>query len=88
MIHRRHFLHRTALAGAAGWLGLRPEPARANPSPETATIRLVKFPGICLAPQYVAEGLLRAEGFADVQYISTATGDMYDAIDSGEIDRA
>jgi NitT/TauT family transport system substrate-binding protein len=35
--------------------------------PETTTIRLVKIPGICVAPQYVAEELLRAEGFTDIQ---------------------
>ena len=29
---------------------------------ETPTVRFVKIPGICIAPQYVAEELLRAEG--------------------------
>jgi NitT/TauT family transport system substrate-binding protein len=28
--------------------------------PETTTIRLAKIPGVCIAPQYVAEELLRA----------------------------
>ena len=31
------------------------------------------FPGICLAPQYVAEDLLRAEGFTDVEYVEFPT---------------
>jgi hypothetical protein len=29
--------------------------------PETTTIRLTKIPGICFAPQYVAEQLLKSE---------------------------
>ena len=37
-------------------------PRRRAP-PETSAIRLIKIPGICIAPQYVAEDLLRAEGF-------------------------
>jgi NitT/TauT family transport system substrate-binding protein len=36
---------------------------------ETTTIRLGKIPGVCIAPQYVAEELLRVEGFTDVQYV-------------------
>jgi hypothetical protein len=30
----------------------------------------MKFPSLCLAPQYVAEALLRIEGFTDVQYLT------------------
>ena len=36
---------------------------------ETTSVRLVQDPSSCLAPQYVAEELLRAEGFTDVSYI-------------------
>jgi NitT/TauT family transport system substrate-binding protein len=36
---------------------------------ETTSVRLVKFPGVCLAPQYVAEALLRAEGFTNIGYV-------------------
>jgi NitT/TauT family transport system substrate-binding protein len=36
---------------------------------ETTRIRLVKIRGLCHAPQAVAEDLLRAEGFTDVQYV-------------------
>ena len=31
-------------------------------------------PGICIAPQYVAEELLRAEGFTDVRYVVGQAG--------------
>ena len=67
---RRHFLASASLAAAAGVLGARGSLADEGP-PETTTIRLGKIPGICIAPQYVAEELLRAEGFTDVRYVET-----------------
>src|SRR5690349_25113623 len=58
-----------ALLGAAA-LGACDQRSTADgPPPETAHIRIVKIPGICLAPQYVAEDLLRAEGFLTVEYV-------------------
>jgi NitT/TauT family transport system substrate-binding protein len=85
---RRDFLARSALAGATGLLGVRPEPVGAEPPPETTTIRLYKFPGVCLAPQYVAESLLRAEGFTDVQYLEFPEGakGIPDRVGSGAVD--
>jgi len=74
MTTRRAFARGLTYAGTAGLLGLRSRPAAAEPPPETSTIRLYKFPGICLAPQYIAEDLLRAEGFADVQYVTLPEG--------------
>jgi len=74
---RRDFLTRSALAGAAGLLGVTPELASAEPPPETTTIRLSLVPSICVAPQYVAESLLRSEGFTDIRYTGagpTGTG--------------
>ena len=47
--------------------GLFAPTAVAEPPPETTAIRLAKIPGICIAPQYVAEELLHAEGFTDVR---------------------
>ena len=63
---RRRFIGSAALAGAAGLAGM-PTARAAEPPPETTTVRLPRIPGICLAPQYVAEGLLRAEGFTDIR---------------------
>ncbi len=74
MTTRRDFLRGLTWAGTAGVLGLRSWPAAAEPPPEISTIRLYKFPGICLAPQYIAEELLRAEGFTDVQYVTLPEG--------------
>ena len=67
--NRRQFVRGLgALAGASGLLGFQPKLAVAEPPPETTTIRLTAVPAICFAPQYVAEALLRAEGFSDIQY--------------------
>jgi NitT/TauT family transport system substrate-binding protein len=42
--------------------------------PETTTIRIAKIAGICISPQYVADELLRAEGFTDIRYVATGAG--------------
>lgn len=84
---RREFLHGLTLASTAGVLGFGPWAVTAEPALETTTIRLVKIPTICQAPQYVAEELLREEGFTDVQYVKKkGTGGIPQALASGEAD--
>ena len=84
-MNRREFLHATALGGTAAFLGARPDPATAEVPLETTGIRLVQIPGICVAPQYVAEELLKAEGFADVGYVQKPGAEgIYKALGSGE----
>ena len=73
MQSRRDFLATLSAAGAAGVLGARASLADEGP-PETTTIRIGKLGGICLAPQYVADELLRAEGFTDVRYVESEGG--------------
>jgi NitT/TauT family transport system substrate-binding protein len=73
MQSRRRFLATASLAGAAAVVGA-PRPLHAEPPPETTTVHLAKIPGICVAPQYVAEELLRAEGFTDIRYVESAAG--------------
>ena len=68
---RREFLEGLTLAGTAGLLGLHPRLVAAEPPPETTTLRLVHIPSTCVAPQLIAEELLSAEGFTDVQYLGT-----------------
>jgi hypothetical protein len=68
---RREFLRGPTLARAAVILGLKSESAAAEPPPETTRIRIHDSPITCFAPVYVAEELLKAEGFTDVQYIKT-----------------
>ena len=84
---RRRFLGSLTLAGTVGLLGWRPGPVAAEPPPETTTIKLVEISGICIAPMYVAEALLRSEGFTDVQYIQKeGTAWLYKSLASGEAD--
>ena len=83
---RREVLAGLSLVGAAGLIGARPILADEGP-PETTTIRLPYNPNVCLAPQYVAEDLLRAEGFTDIHYVP-ATGGITEPqmVGRGEID--
>jgi len=83
---RREFLGTAALAGTGAILGLRSEAMAAEPPPETTRIRLVSIPGVCVAPQYVAEELLRVEGFTDVQYVKLKLDELYKAFASGDVD--
>ena len=82
-MNRRRFVSGAALAATAGLYGFRPKPAAAEPPPETTRIRLVRESSICLAPVYIAEDLLKAEGFTDVQYVpqegTLGTGQMLGA---------
>jgi NitT/TauT family transport system substrate-binding protein len=70
---RRDFLARLSAAGAAGVLGGRTSLADEGP-PETTTIRLPHDPSVCVVPAYMADDLLRAEGFTDVRYVPTLAG--------------
>ena len=64
---RRRFLKMLSLAGAAGFVS--PMGAMAAEEPlETTTVRILK-PALCVSALYVAEQLLRAEGFTDIRYI-------------------
>jgi NitT/TauT family transport system substrate-binding protein len=70
---RRNFLASLSAAGATGILGARGSLAD-EPPLETTTIRLVRTSGICVAPIYIAEELLRAEGFAAISYVAVPGG--------------
>jgi NitT/TauT family transport system substrate-binding protein len=85
---RREFVSGLTLAGTAGLLGVWTKTAGgAEPPPETTRLRLIRVPTICGAPQYIAEELLRDEGFTDVQYFPKAGGaDVARALASGECD--
>jgi len=83
---RRRLLTTLALAGAAG-LVCTPRVRAAEGLPETTAVRLVRDPGICLAPQYAAEELLRAEGLTDIRYLEAASdADTAQMIARGEGD--
>ena len=77
---RRHFLASTSLAAAAGVLGARASLADEGP-PEVTRLRLGSDTNMCVAPQFIAEDLLRAEGFTDIRYAPQSS-----SMASGEID--
>jgi NitT/TauT family transport system substrate-binding protein len=65
---RRRFLTTLAMATAARSFAA-PAALAADEALETTTIRISKEPAPCGAPLYVAEELLRAEGFTDISYL-------------------
>jgi NitT/TauT family transport system substrate-binding protein len=74
-------------AGTAGLLGTLPRSAAAEPPPETTKLRVHHSLSLCLAPQYVAEKLLRAEGFTEVNYVTHEdSGGLYEGLASGAAD--
>ena len=86
MNSRRNFLRGVTLAGTAGLVGMRPRPAATEPPLETKRIRIAQVPAICLAPQYIAEELLRGEGFTDVQYVKAPQAQIVKSSLAGDID--
>jgi NitT/TauT family transport system substrate-binding protein len=82
---RRRFL--TTLVSGVATAAISPSYLSAQDAPpETTTIRLAKRSSICIAPQYIAEDLLRAEGFTDIQYIIRSPAVLSEAIGRGEVD--
>jgi NitT/TauT family transport system substrate-binding protein len=75
-----------ALSAIAGLLGVRPKAVAAEPPPETSKLRMTRIPGICIAPQYVAQELLVAEGFTDLEYVDVGGVDPVPAFASGKVD--
>jgi NitT/TauT family transport system substrate-binding protein len=83
--NRRDFLASVAAAGTATVIGTGRSLAD-EPPLETTKVRLAKIPSICMAPQYVAEALLAAEGFTDVIYVELPGAIQHTAMARGEID--
>src|SRR5438309_1368009 len=69
--HRREFVKGLgALAGSAALLGYDLSLANADPPPEVTKLRIHESEVTCSAPQIIAQELLHAEGFTDVQYVN------------------
>jgi len=86
MYTRRRFLTMTSVAGAAG-LVRAPLVLAAEGPPETTSVRFMRIPIICHAPQFIAEDLLRAEGFTDVRFVDAASSaEINEAVASGKVD--
>ena len=83
---RRRFLAAASLTGVA-CLFRSPQALAAEGELETTTVRLLKSPGICIAPLYAGEELLRAEGFTDIRFIEFATArELPPALAEGKVD--
>ena len=89
-LSRREFLTTMAAAGTGALFGFPSEPAIAEPPPETTKIRLARSITTCWAPLYLAEELLRSEGFTDVQYVRSDQTDpgAGKMLASGQVDIA
>jgi len=72
-LNRRRFLASIAATGTAGLIG-QPSSSAQDGRLETTTVRIVQTQGICVAPDYVADELLRAEGFTDIRYVKSVPG--------------
>ena len=83
---RRRFLATLSLGAAAGLVPVRR--AVAEGPLETTSVRLVNDRSICIAPEYVADELLRAEGFTDIRYVEAPGSRQFDAFLRGELDFA
>jgi NitT/TauT family transport system substrate-binding protein len=85
--NRRRFLTGLSSAAAAGLFDTSNALAEEAPL-ETTRIWLYDWTGLCIAPQFVAEELLKSEGFTDVQYLrDDASGSLPNPLlASGAID--
>jgi NitT/TauT family transport system substrate-binding protein len=68
MQSRRDFLASLLAASAGASLGAQAPLADEGP-PEVTTLRIGYDSSICVAPNFLAEDLLRAEGFTDIRYM-------------------
>jgi NitT/TauT family transport system substrate-binding protein len=89
VITRRAFLKTT---GAAGTIALSAGPVRqvgAQDQPETTKLTLLNTTSLCAAPQYIAEELLRGEGFDGLRHLRLPGGpEVYKALSTGKADIA
>jgi NitT/TauT family transport system substrate-binding protein len=65
---RRRFLTTASMAGVVGLVDA-PAVLAEEGSLETTAVRLERSAALCIAPQYLVDELLRADGFTDIRYI-------------------
>jgi NitT/TauT family transport system substrate-binding protein len=83
---RRRFLTSLSLTGAAGLLRA-PAVAAGEEPPEITSVRFMRTPSICHAPQFIVEDPLRAEGFDDIRYVyGASSAEINEAVVSGKVD--
>jgi NitT/TauT family transport system substrate-binding protein len=82
---RRRFLTTLSMAGAAGLPRASPALA-AEGALDTTTVRIANEGGVCQAPLYAAEDLLRAEGFTEIRYPRIYDTGVVEAVAGGAVD--
>ena len=89
MITRRAFLKTTGAAGAIAFGAGPVRPVAAQDEPETTKLTLANTTSLCAAPQYIAEELLRGEGFDGVRHLRLPGGpEVYQVLSTGKADIA
>jgi NitT/TauT family transport system substrate-binding protein len=84
-MNRRRFI--SGITAAVSGSLLRPASiGAAEGGLETTTVTLAKTPALCTAPQFIAEELLRAEGFNEIRYVETIAPDVPNAVGAGKVD--
>jgi NitT/TauT family transport system substrate-binding protein len=93
--NRRQFLEHTArlslsavgMLVLAGCQSVPPRPASLRADVESPRLRVVQTPSMCQSPKYVAQDLLRSEGFTELEYVKKP-GSKWNglAVASGEAD--
>ena len=85
MHDRRYVLKAACALLASAW----PIAGAAEPPPETTRIRIQDAPIACFAPLYLAEALLKSEGFSEVDYVKVPLAEgPNEALAAGRIDIA
>ena len=88
-VSRRQLMRGLTGAGAAAVLRLPTRAIAAEAPLETTKLTLHHSGSLCQAPLYVAEELLRGEGFTEVKYMTLEeSGGAYKALGSGAVDIA
>jgi len=82
--NRRRFLATLTATGITSLMGA--EKSYSQAPPEVRTIRFVHTPAICVSPQYLAEEMLRLEGFSDVEYVDIPTTRTLTLLEDGRAD--
>src|SRR5262245_40767989 len=86
---RRAFLKTTGGAGAIAFSVGPVRPVVAQDQPETTKLTLANTTSLCAAPQYIAEELLRGEGFDVVRHLRLPGGpEVYRVLSTGRADIA
>jgi len=84
-MRRRRFLAGAATIAATSFL--RSVRAASEGPLETTRITLAKTPALCTAPQFIAEELLRAEGFTEINFVDIPlAADASRAVTTGKVD--